>query len=260
MYYIGEGTPYPTLKDAYKSINGYNLTEAKELMAQACKELTEAGLYKEGEEIHIRIGYKEGALDSADNKQMELMNKYINAAAEGSGFGKITLEALGNLSNRYSDVVNGEFAIGYGAWSGAAFASFTMFRVYCDPDFVELDEGACWDPATETLALTIEGKEITKTWQEWSCSMTGSGDYATASPDVKLQILAGLEENFLLKYYCIPLCTTTVCQMMSFKEDYITEEYNIAYEWGGFELIRYNYSDAEWAEYLAGEGGILNYE
>lgn len=64
----GDGTPYATLQDAYKSINGYNLTEAKELMKTACDELVAAGLYTAGEDIVIRIGYKKGALDSSDNK------------------------------------------------------------------------------------------------------------------------------------------------------------------------------------------------
>lgn len=257
----GEGTPYETLKDAYKSINGYNLTMAKELMAQACKELVEAGIYTEGEEIKIRVAYKKGALDSTDNKQIELMNKYINAAAEGSGFGKITLEAVGNINNRYDDTANGEFAIGYGAWGGAALVPFTMFRVYCDDDYVTpINEAGCWDPATEELTLNIEGEDVTMTWKEWSNSMSGTGKYAKADATVKLQVLAGLEKNFLMKYYRIPLATSTACSLLSFKTNYITEDYNFAYGWGGFELMSFNYNDAEWADFIASQNGALNYE
>ena len=257
----GEGTPYATLKDAYKSINGYNLTMAKELMATACKELVDAGLYKEGEEIKIRIGYKKGALDSTDNKQVELMNKYINAAAEGSGFGKITFEAVGNIADRYGDTAKGEFAIGYGAWGGAALVPFTMFRVYCDDDYVSpIHEAGCWDPATEQLTLNIEGEDVTMTWKEWSNSMSGTGKYAKADAKVKLSVLAGMEKNYLAKYYRIPLATSTSCVLMSFKQNYITENYNFAYGWGGFELLQYNYNDAEWAEFLNSQSGNLNYE
>ena len=64
----GEGTPYATLRDAYQSITGYNLTEAKELFATACKELVDAGLYTEGADIYVRIGWKKGAIESTDNK------------------------------------------------------------------------------------------------------------------------------------------------------------------------------------------------
>jgi oligopeptide transport system substrate-binding protein len=203
----GEGTPYATLKDAYKSINGYNLTEAKELMAQACKELVEAGLYKEGEEIKIRVGYKKGALDSADNKQMELMNKYINAAAEGSGFGHITLEALGNINDRYGDTAKGEYAIGYGAWGGAALYPFRNFQVYCDTEQYSIHEAGCWDPSTETFTINVNGEDVTMTWQEWSRSMIGAGRFAGESNDVKLQITAAMEKAYLEFYYRIPLAT-----------------------------------------------------
>jgi len=256
----GEGTPYATLRDAYKSINGYNLTEAKELMAQACKELVEAGLYKEGEEIKIRVGYKKGALDSADNKQMELMNKYINAAVEGSGFGKVTLEALGNINDRYTDTAKGEYAIGYGAWGGAQLYPFRNLQVYCDTDQYSIHEAGCWDPATETLTLTINGEEVTMTWKDWSGCMVGAGKYATADFDTKLTILSSMEKLYLEKYYRIPLATSTTCTMLSFKLDYYTPDYNLAYGWGGLELMKYNYDDAEWAEFVASQNGALNYE
>ncbi len=256
----GEGTPYATLKDAYKSITGYNLTEAKELMATACKELVDAGLYTEGQDIVIRIGYKKGALDSTDNKQVELMNKYINAAAEGSGFGKITLEALGNVNDRYGDVINGEYAIGYGAWGGAALYPFRNFRVYCDPDYVAIHEGGCWDPATENLTLNVNGEDVTMTWQAWSNSMTGTGVYAAESNDVKLQITAKMEELYLQKYYRIPLATSTSCSLLAYKCNFYTPDYNLAYGWGGLELMTFNYSDAEWTEYVASQGGTLSYE
>ena len=256
----GEGKAYATLKDAYESVTGYNLTEAKELMATACKELVEAELYKEGDPIVIRVAYKKGALDSADNNQMALLNKYINAAAEGSGFGPITLEAVGNITDRYGDVPKGEYAIGWGAWGGGAFYPFTMFRCYCDPEYVEINEGGCWNPAVAQLTLTIDGEEITKTWQDWTLSMTGTGEYAAADFSVKLYILSQLEENYLKLYYCTPICSTTICELLSFKNSYYTEDYNIMYSFGGMRLLKYNYNDAEWAEFVASQGGELHYE
>ena len=256
----GEGTPYATLEDAYKSINGYNLTEAQALMKTACEELVAAGLYTEGEEIYIRIGYKAGALDSADQQQVELMNKYLNAAIEGSGFGKITLEPIGNLANRYDDTANGEFAIGYGAWGGAAFYPFRNFQVYCDPDQYSLHEAGCWDPTTETLTLVVNGEEVTKTWQDWSGALIGIGDYANSDFATKLSITAQMEEAWLKLYYRLPLASSTACFMMAYKVSYYTEEYNIMYDFGGMRLMSYNYSDAEWTEYVDSVDGVLAYE
>ena len=255
----GEGTPYATLEEAYKSVNGFNLTEAKALMKTACEELVEAGLYNAGDKIVIEMGWKNGANDSTDHQQVALLNQYINAAIEGSGFGTIELKAIDNLTNRYADVASGAYAIGWGAWGGAAFYPFTMFRVYCDPSYTSIHEAGCWDPASETLTLTVEGEEVTMTWQAWSTCMTGTGAYANASNEVKLSILAQIEENFIELYYCVPVCTTTVCSMLSYKISYYTENYSIMYGFGGLRLTKYNYSDAEWADYVASQNNNIAY-
>ena len=256
----GEGTPYATLRDAYLSINGYNLTEAKALMATACTELVDAGLYTAGDPIVIRIGWAKGALDSAANQQLALVNKYINAAAEGSGFGTITLEAVGNIENRYDAVPQGEYAIGYGAWGGAAFYPFRNFQVYCDTEQYSINELGCWDPASENLTLTVNGEEVTMTWQDWSRALIGTGPYAGESNELKLDITAQMEELYLKKYYRIPLMSTTACFMVSYQLDYYTENYNIMYGFGGLELMTYNYTDAEWADFIAESNGAISYE
>ena len=256
----GEGTPYATLRDAYLSINGYNLTEAKALMATACTELVEAGLYVAGDPIVIRIGWAKGALDSAANQQLALVNKYINAAIEGSGFGPITLEAVGNIENRYDAVPQGEYAIGYGAWGGAAFYPFRNFQVYCDTEQYSINELGCWDPSTENLTLVVNGEEVTMTWQDWSRALIGTGPYAGESNELKLNITAQMEELYLKKYYRIPLMSTTACFMVSYQLDYFTENYNIMYGFGGLELMTYNYTDAEWADFIAESNGAISYE
>ena len=256
----GEGTPYADLDAAHDSINGYNLTEAQNLMKQACDELVAEGLYTAGEPIHIRIGWAKGALGSPDNQQAALIQKYVNAAMEGSGFGALTLEPIGNINDRYGDVANGEYAIGYGAWGGAAFYPFRNFQVYCDPDQYSIHEAGCWDPTKVTLTLNVEGEEVTKTWQDWSGCMVGSGDMANKSFETKLQILAAMEENYMNFFYRIPLASSTAPFLMSYQVDQYTQDYNIMYGFGGIELAKFNYTDAEWEAYVAEQGGTLSYE
>ncbi len=256
----GEGTPYATLKDAYDSVNGYNLTEAKNLMKTACDELVAAGLYKAGDPIHIRIGYKKGALDSADQNQIAKMNSYLNAAIEGSGFGAVTLEGIDNINDRYGDVGKGEYAIGYGAWGGAAFYPFRNMQVYCDTEQYDINESACWDPSVETLTVNIDGEDVTMTWQDWSRALVGTGPYANSDFSVKLKVTATMEEEYLKKFYRIPLAGSCIASLLSYQLSYYTEEYNIMYGFGGLELMTYNYNDAEWAEYVASQGGELSYE
>ena len=256
----GAGKAYATLKEAYDSISGYNLTEAKALMKSACDELVADGLYTAGEDIVIRIGWAKAALQSSDNNQIALMNKYINAAAEGSGFGKITLEGIGSIEDRYGDVPAGEYAIGYGAWGGAAFYPFRNLQVYCDNQQYEINEAACWDPTNEQLTLNVEGEDVTMSWQEWSNALIGTGKFANSDNKTKLAVTAELEELYLKKYYRIPLCGTTICSVLSYKNSYYTEDYNIMYGFGGMRLMTYNYTDAEWDAFVADQGGTLSYE
>jgi len=256
----GEGTPYATLKEAYQSINGYNLTEAKLLFAQACKELVNAGLYTAGDPIHIRLGWAKGALQASDNKIVEILQKQLNAAMADSGFGALTLEPIGNIEDRYGDVAKGEYAIGYGAWGGAAFYPFRNMQVYCDPDQYAIHEAGCWDPKTEELTLKVNGEDVTMTWQAWSGALIGAGVYSAESNELKLSVTAQMEEAYLRKYYRIPLASTTIPHMLSYKVSYYTEDYNIMYGFGGLELMQYNFSDAEWAEYVKEENGQLRYE
>ena len=261
----GEGTIYPTLADAYKSITGYNLTEAKALMAEACAELVAAGLYTAGEPIKIQIAWKASPLEDADNAQLAKLNQYLNAAMEGSGFGTIEFEAIGSLSKRYDDVIAGKYAIGWGAWGGAAFYPFGMMKCYMDPDYGKVHESGSWSPKTEELTLTFvdsKGETVTDTltWQLWSQSLEGTGKYANEDNTVKLAILAQLEEKYLNLYYCIPMAGTTVCSLLSYQVEEYTQDYNVMYAFGGFRLMSWNYTDAEWTAYVAAQGGTLNYK
>ena len=253
----GAGKPYATLKEAHDSITGYNLTEAKALMVTAFAELKAAGLISDGANIKIQIGWAKGALTSDDNKQVALLNKYINAALEGSGFGTIEFEAVGSIQDRYAAVPAGDYAIGYGAWGGAAFYPFRNMQVYCDTvEYAgKINETGCWDPSTTELTININGEDVTKTWEEWSRACS-TGDYATADFDVKLKITATMEEEFLKFYYRIPLCGTTAAFLLTFQMEYYTENYNIMYGFGGMRLMSYVYDDAAWAE-VAANG--LNY-
>ena len=257
----GEGKQYATLEEAYKSVTGYNLDEAKELMKTACDELVAAGLYTKGQEVKFSVAYKKGALEASDNTQVSKIEEYLNAAVEGSGFGKITLTPVGNLADRYGAVgTEGTYAIGYGAWGGAVFYPFTMFRVYMDPSYADLHSGRCWSPDKEALTLTVGGEEVTMTWQNWSKFAATGGKYVNADNETKLDILAALEERYLGRLYDIPLATSTSCFLLGYQQDYFTDEYNIMYGFGGLELLKYNYDDAAWEAYVNSQGGQLNYK
>ena len=133
-------------------------------------------------------------------------------------------------------------------------------QVYCDPSQYSIHEAGCWDPSVETLTLTVNGEEVTQTWQWWSQCLVGSGAYANESNEFKLEVTAAMEREYLNKFYRIPLAVSCVASLLSYQVSYYTEDYNIMYGFGGLELMTYNYTDAEWADYVASQGGTLSYE
>ena len=261
----GSGKTYKNLREAYESITGFDLVGAKALMKQAYDELLAENAISAGANITIRVAYKAGNLESSDYAQVAALEGYLNAALDGSGFGTLKLEPVGGLTgdhSRYKAVPHGEYAIGYGAWGGAAFYPFRNFQVYMDPDQYpdQINELGCWDPTTETFTLPVNGKDVTMTYQQWSQCMVGEGRFADESFEVKLEILAALEKDFLNKYYRIPLAGSTACFLLGYQQQYYTQEYNIMYDFGGSRLMIYNYNDAEWAAYVESQGHKLNYK
>ncbi len=108
--------------------------------------------------------------------------------------------------------------------------------------------------------LPMQCEPVTMTWKEWSNALSGSGVYSNSDFDLKLSVTAQMEEEYLKKYYRIPLCATTVSTLLSWQCEYYTDEYNIMYGFGGIRLLQYDYTDAEWAEYVSSQNGALNYE
>lgn len=255
----GADQPYKTLDDAYNSITGYNKSEANALMKKAHDELVKDGVYKTGSDIKIKVAWSKGAKTDDDTAQITSLQKYLNEAAANTGFGKITLELVDNLPNRYDSVKNGEYAIGFGAWGGAAFYPFRNMDVYFNTDQYSVNEIGCWDPAKETHTITVGEQKVTKTFKDWSLSLYGKGEYANSDFDTKLDILSNLERTFLEKYYRIPLATTTIVSLLSKQVDYYTKDYQIMYGFGGFRLMKFNMNDTDWANAVKQAGGQVDY-
>lgn len=257
----GEDKTYKNLEEAYYSITGYNLSAARSLMKTACEELVSAGLYTEGENINIRIAWSRTELTEEDEELVRLINQYVNEAIEGSGFGRITFEAVGNVDDRYDSVFLGEYAMGYGAWGGDVFDPFSQMKDYCDVSYMlgQMSGIYFWNPNSSNLTIRIDGTDVTMTWHDWSGACT-SGEYADADYETKLYITATMEAEFLKLGLFVPLFYSTNSFLVSYQLDYYTYDYNILYGFGGLRLMKYNYDDATWAEVIVEEGGTLHCE
>ena len=240
----GEGEKYATLDEAYASITGYDASRAKMLFMDAFDELTEEGLYVAGADIKIQIAWSGGELTYDDERQIEILNSMISEALSGTGFGRITLEPIGSVENRYAEVMAGRCAIGFGAWGVDADKPFELMKLYFDfYDNGHTSEVLVWSPYRTDLTINVNGNDVTMSWSDWARACT-TGAYANADIATKLKITAALEREFLSLYLNIPLCSTACAYLMSYQVSNYTDNYNVAYGFGGLRLLRYNFDDA----------------
>lgn len=255
----GKGGAYATLEEAYASITGSDLQQAKALMAQACAELQVSRIYTTGDPIHLQIAWSSGPLTQTDRQQVKKLEEYLNAAMADSGFGPLTLEAVGELENRYAAVPSGAFAIGWGAWGSSALHPFRSFLGYCDSQKYPICEAACWDPYNEPLTMVMNGKSATITWCNWSRALFGDGYFAGSHLSWKVRALAGMEEEYLKLYYRIPLCTMAQYTVLGHKLEFCTDRFSPIYGYGGLRYASYRYTDSGWEKFVAENGGYVQY-
>ena len=262
----GEGKQFADDVAAYESINGYDVEQARELFQKVYEQAIADGNYTAGQKVHIRCEAKASAIAAEDTRQQEYLNDYVAEATKGTGFeGLIDFEFLGNIATRYDDVALGKIEMIRGAWGGAAFYPFSTIRVYCEPDYMggtdKIHESCGWDPTVETITIPINGEDRTDTIQNWAKAIQPAGEFgADEYADLRLYILSYIETAILNSYQCIPFGCETECTLFSKKVEYATEDYNIMYAYGGIRLMKFNYSDAEWAEYVASQNGTIDYK
>ena len=262
----GEGKAFADDVAAYDSVNGYDIEQARALFQKVYEQAIADGNYTEGQKVHIRCEAKASAIAAEDTRQQEYLNDYVAEATKGTGFeGLVDFEFLGNIANRYEDVALGKIEMIRGAWGGAAFYPFSTIRVYCEPDYMggmtKIHESCGWDPTVETITIPLDGEEVTDTIQNWAKAIQPAGKFGGDEyAETRLYILSYIESAVLGSYQCIPFGCETECTLFSKKIEYATEDYNIMYGYGGIRLMKFNYNDAEWAEFVASQNGTIDYK
>ncbi len=261
----GEGKEYATVDDAYAAVTGYDVEEAKRLFEEAADKAIAEGRYTEGQAINITCYATAAQSLSTDySNECQMLNDYFAKATEGTKLeGKIKVEYVAAIENRYADIAAGKVEMARGAWGGAAFYPFSSIRVYCEPDYMngmdKIHESCGFDPTTETITIPIDGEDKVDTYQNWAKAINDPAQYA-GDVDKCLLILSYLESNILSGYHCIPFACDAVVSMYSYQIKYATTDYNIMYGYGGIRLMTYNYNDADWDAYVKSQGGELDYK
>ena len=71
---------------------------------------------------------------------------------------------------------------------------------------------------------------------------------------------AALENAVLQNYDFIPLMGDASASLKGMQIEYYTEDEVFPMGRGGVKYMTYNYTDAEWAAFVAEQGGTLNYK
>lgn len=265
-------TVFADIDEATDAMTGYNLAMAKEKLALAIDELN-ANKDKYGYDPSKDIVLRIGKFNTKAERRAELIQKCVDDLVKGSVLeGKVKIEVLEiNAQQSADDFRDGKFEIycvsGIG---GAVFYPFSSMDSY-------LGFGAntyhAYMDSTVKLTMTLPegnyecaGETITLTTKDWSYSLNGrmsegaSHDWSEGKcpTEVRLEILAMLEEYALSQHHSIQVANSYDAYLNTAKSHYITTTYNTFMALGGAQYMRYDYTDEQWAAFVAQHNGDLS--
>ncbi|MBR0463188.1 MAG: hypothetical protein IJJ23_02225, partial [Clostridia bacterium] len=260
----GEGADYATLDEAYEAMTGYDMGKAQELMAIAADKAIEAGIWDGESQITLDI-----RLYNSDTIYVQMYNYFLNQlteAVKGSKFeGKITMVMTPD-DDYYNTMYSGGADMIFTTWGGATMDPFGVFaRCYTDAadgSGNQMEVGYDTDAIAVTFDFGGDIGEITDSlnhWAMWANNATTDvptiyealgafGDYSYAT---RCEIVAGVEHAFLNWFTTTSLYYRNVASLTSQKYNQASDTYLTLIGFGGLEYGTYNYSDEEWAEYIA---------
>ncbi len=273
-FYSVDVSEYASLDEAVDSITGYDPETAKELYNQAFQEALEAGYItdNDGDGISdqtVQIEYCISTDTDFMNQTIDYLNAKMTEVTEGTAFeGKIKFVKSAPYGTAWSDKIKAGLSdTVLAGWQGGALNPFSLTDLYVNP--ANAYDGEWFDATTVEMTMTIDGQEITMSLRQWSDALNGTMveidgtqyNFGEGMVDVetRLDILAAIEGEVLKTYNYIPMLQNASAALLSQQVYYVVEEYNPVVGRGGIQYLKYNYNDAEWAEYVASEGGELQY-
>ena len=275
---IGEGKEYATIDEAIESITGYDLAGAKELFNIAYDKAVEAGYIpadRDNWEIQIIIGQPGSGSSKYYNNGFVLLSQVWTDAVVGTKLeGHLVFtqsQPLGSsafssyLKNNSIDLL---FGVG---WTGSALDPYGLIEAYVAPRY---QYDAAFDYSVVDVVVNIDGQDLVTDDVSWYSALSGedvevnvvgSDETVTvnagtnADAKVRLDILAALEGIVLQQYNMIPINLDASASLKGMRIKYYTEEYIYGVGRGGVQYYTYAMNDAEWAAYVAEQGGTLDY-
>ena len=266
----GEGEDFATLDEAYAAITGYDLTSAKALVNVAVQKAIEAKLM--GPNTIVRLDYCGSTDSETERKWYNTFNECFIELFKGTALeGKFIYDYNTNLGSDFGGAIQSglaDTAWGFG-WSGGELDPYDLFQVFCDAavndDPYQYDKWINRNTKDYEVTVEINGEEMTYTVYEWYQILNGTHDehnfkYLKVDNAVRAKVLAACELRVLQDYTHVPLMNQGSVQLLSYKCNYGKETYMFGMGFGGLRYITYNYTDGQWAAYVASQpGGNLSY-
>ncbi len=272
---IGDGKMYPTIDDAIASLTGYNLAQAQEYFNKAYDEAIKLGYMDEDDVVEIKIGLPNNTSPFYTKGYDFLVNNYTEAVKGTKLEGKLTFTQDASLGNGFGDALRGnqvDMLFGVG-WTGSALDPYNLMEAYTSSSYQ-------YDPSWDTTATMIEIKMADGTYKasvwDWTTAIMGeeititntadgttksfSAGSASNDHEIRLDILAALENAVLETYDLIPMMDESTASLKGMQVKYYTEEYIYGVGRGGVKYMTYNYTDEEWTAFVKAQGGTLNYK
>lgn len=263
------------LDAAVDAITGYDPETARVKFQEAYEEALEKGYITDVDgdgksDQNVTMVYAMSSeMSSFLEKTMKFLNDSLNGAAQGTGFeGKITIVPSAPVGNAWSDNLrNGLMDTQLAGWSGSVLDPFSMADTWTDSSRAYW--GNWFDASKYDLTINIDGEDLTMSARDWALCLNGSMKtvngkdynfgYGQTSVENRLNILAEIEKFMLTSYNCVPVLQDGGGSLLSQQVYYVVEDYNPMMGRGGIAYLKYNFDEAEWADYVASQGGSLQY-
>ena len=268
-------------EDAYDALTGYNPTLAKEKMQAAIDKLL-ANPEEYGYDATKDITLVYGSSSDTDKQRFRAsyLQEVLDDLTKGTALeGKIKVVFDASAGAQWAEAFrSGATQIGFGyGFSGNAFNPFDIIGAFVNPDD-DLNYHMYWDTSSIPMTLTMPagdyagaGETITMSIQNWYFCLNGLAETENqaktynwgegfAPVEARLMILSALEEATIKESRSVMLIADGGGSFLGAKFSYFSEDEHTFMGFGGLRYMEVNYTDAEWAEFVAQNNNDLSNE
>ena len=274
----GAGKKYATRDEAIASITGCDLSKAKALFTRAYEIAVENGWIPSGKnwELQIVIGASRWQPEIGQPTPFQFLQSNWTTAVKGTPwedhltFVKSELGFTGGTDAMRNGEVDMFFAIGMDAktfYPQKTLQGLATYDTFTDKDAVmvdiQLDGKLLRASLADWLVDCLSGEAIDAHIVGVDGQLTGETVTISAGEEadgtLRTKILSACEVAYLKLYNTIPLYTDVTVSMRSHRIAPTTESLIFGVTHGGIKYYTYTMTDAEWAKYIASQGGTIDY-